>query len=79
LIADGSIVAEVTEILEKGVKVRCLNDATLGERKNMNLPGCPVKLPTVTDKDANDIVEFGLKKDVNFIALSFTRKGADIE
>lgn len=45
----------------------------------MNLPGCPVKLPTVTDKDANDIVEFGLKKDVNFIALSFTRKGADIE
>lgn len=45
----------------------------------MNLPGCQVKLPTVTEKDANDIVEFGLKNDVNFIALSFTRSGKDIE
>lgn len=56
-----------------------MNDTNLGERKNMNLPGCPVKLPTVTEKDASDIVDFGLKNDVNFIALSFTRTGQDIE
>jgi len=56
-----------------------MNNVILGERKNMNLPGCEVKLPTITEKDADDIVNFGLKNDVNFIALSFTRRGADIE
>ena len=38
-----------------------LNKAKLGERKNMNLPGVIVDLPTVTEKDENDLVEFGLK------------------
>ena len=30
------------------VKVRCENSAKLGERKNMNLPGVNVDLPTIT-------------------------------
>lgn len=45
----------------------------------MNLPGCTVDLPTVTDKDAKDIGEFGLKYNVDMIALSFTRRGSDIK
>lgn len=44
----------------------------------MNLPGCVVDLPTVTEKDAKDIKEFGLKHNIDMIALSFTRKGSDI-
>lgn len=79
LIADGSLVCEVTELLANGVKAKVLNSVKLGERKNMNLPGCPIKLPTITKKDEDDIVNFGLKNDVNFIALSFTRSGNDIE
>jgi pyruvate kinase len=39
----------------------------------MNLPGCEVKLPTVTEKDEEDIVKFGLKYGIDMIALSFTR------
>jgi pyruvate kinase len=39
----------------------------------MNLPGCIVDLPTVTEKDAEDIVNFGLKYNIDIIALSFTR------
>jgi len=45
----------------------------------MNLPGCVVDLPTVTEKDEDDIVEFGLKHGVDMIALSFVRKGEDCE
>ena len=45
----------------------------------MCLPGCVVELPTVTDQDKIDIVEFGLKHNVDLIALSFTRRGSDIE
>ena len=45
----------------------------------MNLPGVNIDLPTVTEKDEDDIVNFGLKKGVDFIALSFCRKAEDIE
>ena len=79
LIADGSLVIKVTECLEKSVKGIVLNDAEIGEKKNMNLPGCQVKLPTITEQDKHDIVEFGVKNNVDMIALSFTRTAKDIE
>jgi len=79
LIADGSLVCTVLEILENSIKVKVENDANIGEKKNMNLPGCIVDLPTVTEKDADDIVTFGLKYNIDMIALSFTRSGNDIK
>jgi len=78
-IADGSLTCEVTEILQDGVKVTCKNSCTLGERKNMNLPGAIVDLPTLTEKDEIDLVEFGIKNSVDMIAASFVRKADDIE
>lgn len=45
----------------------------------MNLPGCLIDLPTVTDKDEDDIVNFGRKYGIDLIALSFTRKAEDVE
>lgn len=36
-------------------------------------------LPTITEKDENDIVNFALKKGVDFIALSFVRCAQDVE
>jgi pyruvate kinase len=79
LMADGSVVAEVTEILENGVKTVVKNNAKLGERKNMNLPGVVVDLPTITEKDEDDLCDFGLKYNVDFVAASFVRKASDVE
>lgn len=45
----------------------------------MNLPGCNVDLPTLTEQDEKDIVDFGLKRGVDIIAASFVRKASDIE
>lgn len=45
----------------------------------MNLPGCEVKLPTLTEKDKHDIQGFVLKNGVSFIALSFARSAQDIK
>ena len=45
----------------------------------MNLPGAIVDLPTLTEKDEDDLVEFGLKNNVDFIAASFVRKASDVE
>ena len=79
LIADGSLVCVVTEILENGIICEVKNDVSMGERKNMNLPGCKIDIPTITEKDEDDIVNFGVKHGVNMIALSFARTSADIE
>ena len=81
LCADGSITLTVLECdVEAGtVKARCENAAKLGERKNMNLPGVIVDLPTITEKDKNDLLEWGVKNKVDFIAASFVRKGSDLD
>ena len=80
LIGDGSIVMTVLSCHpESGtVKCRCANTAMLGERKNVNLPGVVVDLPTITEKDREDILGWGVPNGIDFIAASFVRKGSDV-
>jgi len=59
--------------------VVCKNSAKLGEKKNMNLPGAVVDLPTLTEKDESDLTDFGLKQGIDMIAASFVRKQDDVE
>lgn len=56
------------------MRVVIKNDYRLGDKKNMNLPGCNVDLPVLTDDDENDINDFALKRGVDIIAASFVRK-----
>lgn len=77
-VADGSLTLEVTEIGSDFVMAKCINGCKLGEKKNMNLPGAVVDLPTLTEKDKDDLVSFGLVNNVDFIAASFVRKASDI-
>jgi Pyruvate kinase, barrel domain len=49
------------------------------ERKNVNLPGVVVDLPTLTPKDEEDLVKWGLPNDIDFIAASFVRKASDLD
>lgn len=79
LAADGNIMMEVVETKENSVVVKCLNSEKLGQRKNMNLPGVIVDLPTVTEKDADDLENFGAARGVDLVAASFVRKGSDID
>ena len=81
LCADGSITLTVISCDEKNgtVLVNCENAAKLGERKNMNLPGVCVDLPTITEKDRDDLLNWGVKNKVDFVAASFVRKGEDVK
>jgi pyruvate kinase len=45
----------------------------------MSLPGSIIDLPTLTEKDEDDIIEFGLKYGVDYISASFVRKSTDID
>jgi pyruvate kinase len=55
LVADGSLVLTVlsTDISTGEVSCRIENNTAIGERKNMNLPGVIVDLPTFTEKDVD--------------------------
>ena len=80
LCSDGTITLTVLSCdTEEGtVRVRCENTAMLGERKNVNLPGVVVDLPTLTEKDKEDIMQWGVPNKIDLIALSFVRKGQDL-
>ena len=54
-----------------------LDGGKLGSKRHVNLPGIRINLPSVTEKDKKDIL-FGLKENVDFIALSFVRDASDI-
>lgn len=75
LIADGNLTLRVLEKDKKNNEIiaEIQNDFLLGERKNVNIPGAHIELDTITEKDRKDIVDFGVKHQVDFIALSFTR------
>lgn len=77
LIDDGLIGLLVKEV--NGQDIHCVveNGGQLLSRKGVNVPGVSVKLPSVTEKDIEDIV-FGIKNQVDFIAASFVRTAADI-
>ncbi len=54
------------------VEVEALNDAIIGSRRHVNLPGVKIRLPGITEKDKEDIL-FGISNDFHFIAASFIR------
>merc|ERR1719201_431341 len=78
LIADGSLVLTVTKCLEKSVMCTIENNQSIGERKNMNLPNVKVDLPVLQPKDIDDLQNFGVPQQVDFVAASFVQSAADV-
>ena len=77
LIDDGLIDLEV--LASDGTQIRCriINGGELGERKGINVPNVRVNLPSLTEKDIEDI-KFGIAEDFDIIAASFVRDAACI-
>lgn len=77
LLDDGLMELEITKTGEKEVQAKVINGGILKDRKGMNLPGIPLPIDCLTEKDRKDL-EFGIANKVDYIALSFVRKGQDI-
>jgi pyruvate kinase len=77
LLSDGLIELHVLRLLGDDVECTVINGGVLGESKGINLPGIPVKVPSLTDKDAVDL-EFVMGAGVDAIALSFVRDAEDV-
>lgn len=78
LIDDGKLELKVKEVRGHEVLTEVVYGGPLKSRKGINLPFSKVSAPSLTEKDFIDL-EFGLKNDLDWIALSFVRKAQDIE
>ena len=72
LIDDGLIGLRVKAKKDKEIVCTIVNGGELGERKGVNVPNVPVRLPAITEKDREDI-QFGAEQQIDFIAASFVR------
>ena len=72
LVDDGLIELNVKGKQGRDIVCSVVNGGELGERKGVNVPNVPVRLPAITEKDKEDI-KFGVEQKIDFIAASFVR------
>ena len=77
LIDDGDLELVVVEKNADHLLCEVQNEATLSSRKSVNVPGVRINLPSLTEKDRNNIL-YAIEKDIDFIAHSFVRNRQDI-
>ena len=78
LVDDGLIELLVEQV--EGTSIRCTveNGGPLSNNKSINIPDVSIMLPSLTDKDKDDL-KFAVENDFDFIAASFVRKASDVE
>jgi len=74
----GLFQVKVLKIEDEYLEVEAQNDAIIGSRRHVNLPGIRLKMPGITDKDRED-VKFAVEESMDFIAMSFVRSKENVE
>lgn len=77
MLDDGLLELRIDAIDEKSLSCTVIYGGTLKDRKGMNAPGASLPIECLTPKDLVDL-EFGLQQGVDYVALSFVRRGDDI-
>jgi pyruvate kinase len=74
---DGMIRTEVFEISEKSVKVKVQNSGILSSKKGVNFPNTRLGIDVLTPKDRDDML-WGIKNNIDFMAISFVQDAQDM-
>src|SRR3989344_6775485 len=77
MVDDGKKKFEVVSINGTEIKCKIIVGGDTKGRRSLNLPGAPLKISALTDKDKKDIA-FGIKNDVDIFAFSFVRRPSDV-
>lgn len=78
LVDDGKIELMVKSCGDDVIVAQVVFGGPVRSRKGVNLPGSNLSVPALTEKDEADL-RFGLKLGVDWVALSFVRREADLE
>lgn len=79
LVDDGKVDLRVIETDKSHlVKLKVVTGSAIGSKKGVNLPFTKISLPSITPKDWLD-VEFAIKNQVEWIALSFVRTAEEVQ
>jgi pyruvate kinase len=79
MIDDGKIEVKVKSIeANSDVKVEVSLGGIISSKKGLNLPDTKISLPALTEKDLID-AEFIIQEELDWVALSFVKRVADIE
>jgi pyruvate kinase len=77
LLDDGRIELAVHEVSDGRADASVVRGGLLGERKGVSVPGRPLPLPALTEKDIHDL-KLAMELEVDYLALSFVRRPEDI-
>lgn len=77
LFDDGEIELKVEAKEDDYLLCRATNEGVLGSRKSVNVPGVRINLPSLTERDKENIL-IAIEMDIDFIAHSFVRNKQDI-
>ena len=78
LIDDGRVALKVTSVEGPRVHTTVTVGGMVSDNKGLNLPGVPVSVPALTEKDEQDL-RWALRLGVDLVALSFVRTPADAD
>ena len=78
LVDDGLIELRVKSVEGHAIHCEVENGGPLSSNKSINIPDVHILLPSLTDKDREDL-KFAAEHDFDFIAASFVRKASDVE
>lgn len=78
LLDDGNIAMHVEATNETDVVCTVTDGGDLKPNKGINLPGINVSAPALSEKDRHD-VEWGMEQGLDYVALSFVRRPADLQ
>lgn len=78
MIHDGLIELKVKKVLKESVLCDVLSSGIVFSYKGINIPHVDVKEKALTKKDLEDL-KFGLKNGIDWVALSFVKRGSDIQ
>lgn len=78
LLSDGKLSLRVRAIKGNDVECDVIDGGLLAEHQGINLPGAVLSVPSLTEKDIKDL-RFGLKHEVDVVAVSFVRTAADVK
>lgn len=77
MLQDGTKKLEVIEVKGNEIVTKVISGGRLSGHKGVNIPGANLSVKSLTEKDRSDL-EFGIKNNVDFVALSFVRNSSDI-